>query len=599
MAVQQRTEAGELFAGPRTTRRPAVQAREHAVAAGHHLAALAAQRILDKGGNAADAGVAAGLCIGVLLPDLVSVGGVAPIIYYSAETNDVSTISGVGRWPKAASIEAVRDERTGNIARDLRCCVVPAAMDAWLLALDRFGTMSFGEVAADAIAICERGFVLYDLLARAINAKAEKLAGWPGSAAVFTPNGRPLQEGEVVFQRDLGRTLRRLAEAEAAAWGPNPPAPFPKREGGEARLRQAGLQAARDLFYRGEIAQELARFSRENGGLLDEDDLAGFAVKLEPPIRTTYRDYEINGCGPWSQGPTLPIALNIVEGYDLRALGHNSPQYLHLIAEALKAALSDRHHYIGDPEFIEVPIERLLSKEHAARWRERIDPRRACPEMPARLDVDGRDGHEPRPGHSRAAVAPDTSYVCVVDKQGNVFSATPSDGFGEVPLVPGLGFIISSRGLQSWLDPEAPASVRPGKRPRLTTNPFILFKDGKPIMPFGTPGADVQPQAMLQFVLNVVEFGMNPQEAVEAPRLASYSMPLSGDPHPYRPNLLKLEARAGREAFEGLAARGHDVQPWPDWHPAAGSVCGIWIDRERCTLTAGADPRRVAYALGW
>jgi gamma-glutamyltranspeptidase/glutathione hydrolase len=585
MAVQQRTDVQEIFSGPRRTRRPAVRARRGAVSAGHHLAALAAQRILDRGGNAIDAGVAAGVCIGVLLPDLVNVGGVAPIILHHAASGETATISGVGRWPKAASIDAVRDPATGDLARDLRQCVTPAAMDAWLLALDRFGTLGLAEILADPFDLCERGFVMYDLLATAVAGKAKKLANWPGSAAVFLPKGRPLGVGEVVFQRDLARTFRRLIaayEAGAASGG-----------------RSAGYQAARDLFYRGDIAREVAAFSQANGGLLDYDDLASFSVKLEPPIKVSYRGYEIWGCGPWSQGPTLPIALNILEGYDVRALGHNSPAYLHLITEALKAAFSDRHHHIGDPDFYPVPIERLLSREHAAAWRERIDQERACPEMPARSDVGVGNGREPAvSGPGRVSLPPDTSYVCVVDEQRNAFSATPSDGFG-VPIVPGLGFIISGRGSQAWLDPEAPASVQPGKRPRLTTNPFILFKDGQPVMPFGTPGADVQPQAMLQFVLNVVEFGMDPQEAAEAPRLSTYSFPMTSDPHPYRPNLLKVEERMGQEVFEGLAARGHDVEAWPDWHPAAGSVCGIWVDRENETLTAGADPRRVAYALGW
>jgi gamma-glutamyltranspeptidase/glutathione hydrolase len=584
MAVQQRVQSAELFAGPRRTRRPPVRARHHAVAAGHHLAALAAQRILDRGGNAVDAGVAAGVCIGVLLPDLVSIGGVAPIIHYSATSRQVSTISGVGRWPRKATIETVRDPETGNLARDLRCCVVPAALDAWLLALDRFGTFGLGEVLADAIGLCEDGFVMYDLLAVAVAEKAEQFKRQPGSAAVFLRDGAPIPVGGVVHQPDLARSLQRLVAAYDQA---------------ARSSRHDGYQAARDLFYRGEIAQEMAAFSRENGGLLEYEDLAGFAVKLETPIRTSYHDFEIWGCGPWSQGPTLPIALNILEGYDLRAMGHNSPAYLHLITEALKAALSDRHHHIGDPEFYNVPIQQLLSKEHAATWRSRIDLNRACPEMPARSEVGASNGHEPAPNPSNLPLPPDTSYVCVVDREGNVFSATPSDGFGDVPLVPGLGFIISGRGSQAWLDPEAPASVQPGKRPRLTTNPFILFKDGQPIMPFGTPGADVQPQAMLQFVLNQVEFGLDPQAASEAPRLATYSMPLTSDPHPYRPNLLKIEARVGQEVVDELAERGHQVEVWPDWHPAAGSVCGIWIDRQDGTLTAGADPRRVAYALGW
>jgi gamma-glutamyltranspeptidase/glutathione hydrolase len=472
------------------------------------------------------------------------------------------------------------------MARDMRCCVVPAAADAWLTALDRYGTLGFGEVAADAIALCERGFPLYDVLAGGIALRAESFREWTSSGAVFTPGGRRPRIGELLVQADLGRTLRRLAEAEAAA----------ARSGG----RRAGLQAARDLFYRGEIAEEIARFSRESGGLLSYEDLAAYASKIEPPIRSTYRGYELVGCGPWTQGPALAIAMNILEGYDLAALGHNSPAYLHLLTEALKCAFSDREHYFGDPDFVDVPIEALLSKERAAAWRARIDPERSGGGLPPRLPIGAAPpAREPVANASTAPLPPDTSYVCVVDRAGNVFSGMPSDGFTEVPLVPGLGFIVSSRGTQSWLEADHPARVEPGKRPRLTTNPFILFQDGRPIMPFGTPGADVQVPAMAQFLLNVIDMGMDPQAATEEPRLAPYSMPITADPHPYQPNLLRLEARAGAAAFEGLAARGHDVRPWEDWHPSAGSVCGIWIDRQTGTLTAGADPRRVAYALGW
>jgi gamma-glutamyltranspeptidase/glutathione hydrolase len=584
MATREPAGGGDLFSGPRATRRPAVQARWHAVVAGHPLAALAGQRILDRGGNAADAGVAAGICTAVLLPDLVSLGGVAPVVYYDRRSDEVVTVSGLGRWPRAASTDAVRDARTGQMARDLRCCVVPAAVDAWLLVLERYGTMRLADVAADAIELCQRGFPVYDVLAASIALHGPKLARYSSSAAVFMPDGQPLGVGDLLVQPDLARTLRRLVEAEAA---------------GASAGRAAGLRAARDLFYRGEIAEEVARFSRENGGLLAYEDMASFAVKLEPPTRTTYRGYELFGCGPWCQGPTLPIALNVLEGYDLAGLGHNSPAYLHLLTEALKAAFSDREHYLADPEFVDVPLDDLLSRERGTRWRELIDRGRAWPELPPRLPAGRATGGRTPPARPAAAVPPDTSYACVVDREGNVFSATPSDGFTEVPLVPGLGFVISPRGTQSWIDPEHPACVAPGKRPRLTPAPFILFRDGRPVMPFGTPGADVQPQAMLQFLLNVVEFGMDPQAAAEAPRLATYSMPITADPHPCRPNLLRLEERAGAAAFEGLAALGHDLQPWPDWHPAAGSVCGIWIDQARGTLTAGADPRRAAYALGW
>src|SRR3712207_5177884 len=276
---------------------------------------------------------------------------------------------------------------------------------------------------------------MYDLLATAVRVRAEKLGKWPGTAAVFLPEGRPLEPGELVFQKDLARTLRRLVAAF---------------EDGARQDRSAGYKAARDLFYKGDIAREMAEFAERNGALITYDDIASFSVRLEPPIKVSYRDYEIWGCGPWSQGPTLPIALNILEGYDVKGLGHNSPAYLHLITEALKAAFSDRHHHIGDPDFYPVPIDRLLSKEHAAAWRDRIDLQRAYPEMPPKSDVGGgTNGHRPAatpPG--RVTLPPDTSYVCVVDEQGNVFSATPSDGF-SVPIVPGLGFIISPRGTQA------------------------------------------------------------------------------------------------------------------------------------------------------
>src|SRR3954447_22436121 len=402
MAITQtRTiDTGELFEGPRQTRRPNVRGRRGAISAGHHLAALAGQRILDKGGNAIDAGVTAGICIGILLPDLVNVGGVAPIILHHAKSGETQTISGVGRWPKAANVDSVRDPKTGNMARDLRCCVTPAAMDSWLLALKSYGTMSLAEILADPIDLCENGYVMYDLLATAVAGKAGKFREWPGASKVFMRDGQPLGVGELVIQRDLANTFRRLIAAY---------------DGAASGGRSAGYKAARDLFYTGEIAKEMAAFMADNGGLMTYDDIAGFSVRLEDPIKVSYRDYEIYGCGPWSQGPTLPIALNILEGYDVKGLGHNSVEYLHLIAEALKAAFSDRHHHIGDPDFYPVPIDRLLSKEHGAAWRDRIDTAIAYPEMPPRSDVGGGSGREPSqtpPG--QVSLPPDTSYVCVV-----------------------------------------------------------------------------------------------------------------------------------------------------------------------------------------
>src|SRR5262249_35274366 len=256
------------------------------------------------------------------------------------------------------------------------------------------------------------------------------------------------------------------------------------------------------------------------------------------------------------------------------------------------------------PKFVDVPIEGLFHPEYAAIWRTRIDPQRAAPGMPAPGDPwpyvarprpDSVPSHAPRP--LAAPVKADTSYLCVVDEAANAFSATPSDGVGEAPVVPGLGIIVSDRGVQSRLDPRHPSSIAPGKRPRLTPNPGLIMRDGRVVAPYGTPGGDVQPQAMVQFVVNLIDFGMDPQAAVEAPRIASYSFPDSFHPHAYHPNLVRAEARLPATVIDDLRRRGHDVQPWPAWSAAAGSLCAVVVDRVHGTLLGAADPRRVAYAL--
>lgn len=279
---------------------------------------------------------------------------------------------------------------------------------------------------------------------------------------------------------------------------------------------------------------------------------------------------------------------------------------LHLILEALKAAFADRERFYGDPKFVDVPVDGLLHPEYAAIWRQLIDPQRAAPGMPdpgdpwafaARPRPAAASNTPPRP--LAAPARADTSYLCVVDAAGNAFSATPSDGVGESPLVPGLGIVVSDRGVQSRLDPAHPSAIAPGKRPRLTPNPGLIMRDGRVVAPYGTPGGDVQPQAMVQFVVNLIDFGMDPQAAVEAPRVATYSFPDSFHPHTYRPDLVMAEARLPAIVIDDLRRRGHDVQPWPAWSAAAGSLCAVVVDRAHGTLLGAADPRRVAYALGW
>jgi len=572
---------------PPATARPPVFGRRHMAVAGHPLAATAAATILQRGGNAVDAGVAAGLCINVVQPDEATLGGVAPIMVYSAATRAVQTISGLGRWSRTVDVARLRAAAGGRMPLGVLRSVTPAAVDAWLTALDRFGTLTLAEVAAPALDLAQHGFPIDRYLALNLRAAAPLLARWPSSRAIFLPGGQPPDEGELLVQRDLAGTLGALVEAERACPGD----------------RHEKLMAARDSFYRGPIAQRIARFVAAEGGFLTAADLAEYHVRVEPPVHVCYDGYDVYACGPWCQGPVLLETLNILSGYDPRALGHNSPAYLHLLIESLKAAFADRERYYGDPDVVPVPIDALLSPARAAAWRDRIDHDHAAPDMPdppplaGALDAPGalnigvaRDRGEPQP---------DTSYVCVVDGEGNAFSATPSDGVQYTPVVPGLGLVVSGRGDQSWLDPAHPSAVAPWKRPRLTPNPGLVLRDGALFLAYGTPGGDVQPQAMAQALLNILAFDMDPQAAVEAPRVATYSVPDSFDPHARFPGLVRAEGRLPEATVAALAARGHRVERWPDSIAASGSVCAILVDRAHGALRAGADPRRLAQAIGW
>jgi len=570
--------------------RPTIMGTHGMVASGHYFASLAAQRILDRGGNAVDAGVAAGLCTCVLQIDMVDLAGVAPIMIYVAEQDRVVTISGLGRWPRAASVEYFQKRHGGRIPIGVERCITPGAPDAWIMALREFGTMSLADVMQDAITLAEQGFPMHHFMAANLKDGAEQMSRWESSAAIFLPGGRPPAPGEVFVQKDLGRTMRRMVAAEAAA---------------RSRGREAGLEAARDLFYRGELAREIAAFYQSEGGLLTYDDLASFRAQVEEPVRARFHEYDVYTSGPWCQGPVFAQALTLLADYDLRALGLNSPAYIHVLTEALKLAFADRERYYGDPEFVDVPIEALLSTEYARERRQLINPDTAHPGMPP-AGIPGRGNGAAVPWRGlQPAMEPagtdrlDTSYLCVVDRDGNVFSATPSDGCTQAPVVPGTGLVVSTRGSQSWAVEGHASSVAPGKRPRLTPCPAMVFKHGKPYMPIGTPGGDVQCQSMLQVFLNVALFGMLPQAAVEAPRFATYSYPGSFEPHAYQPDELRIERRLAETAGGALGDKGHRVVTWPDWTWKAGGVCAITIDRNTGVLSAGADLRRTSYAIGW
>jgi gamma-glutamyltranspeptidase/glutathione hydrolase len=574
---------GETYA-----QRPALRGTRHMVAAGHYGAAHAAFAVLEAGGNAVDAAVAGGIALGVLQPDIVNVAGVAPIMVRMAD-GAVHTIAGLGPWPAATDPELFVREYGGHIPESILRTVVPAAPDAWITALGRFGTMTFGEVAAAAIRFADEGFPMYPLLADMIATLKDKYARWPSSAAIYLPGGRPPKVGEVFVQKDLARTLRYMADQEAAAGGD----------------RVAGLKAARDAFYCGDIARAIVEFHRREGGWLSARDLADYHSPIERAPSVRFAGADVYTCGVWCQGPVLGQALNLLDPATLKAAGHNSTDYLHTLVEALKLAFADREAFYGDPRHVEVPLEGLLDPAYGISRRALIDPKRASPEMPPHgtplgaLRRDVRAGAAPRREGVPASPPRDTSYIAVVDRWGNAVSATPSDGSSNSPVVPGTGLCPSSRGSQSWAVEGHPSQVAPGKRPRLTPSPAMAVSPGRYVQPFGTPGGDVQAQAMLQVLLNMQLFDMDPQDAVEHPRMATYSFPDSFEPHDYFPGRLCLESRIDRKTGEELAERGHRVAWWPERIWRAGAVCTIHADLETGVKTAGADPRRASYALGW
>lgn len=549
--------------------------RRHMAASGHYLATQAAFSVLEAGGNAVDAGVAGGLALGVVQTEYVHIAGVAPIMIYLAETDEVVTISGLGWWPRLASAAYFRENHGGRIPMGIKRAVVPGAPDAWLTALERYGTMSFGEVATAAHRFASEGFAVSTLMHEIISDSVEILGRWSENARIYLPDGKPLEPGSVCRLPDLAGSIAYMMDEEAAFAGQG---------------REEGIDAARRAFYRGDIAREIDRYHRENDGWLRMEDLAEFRAGIEPPVSVRFGDIDVFTCGPWCQGPVLAQTLNLLDADILASMRHNSPDYLHYIVEALKLAFADRHAFYGDPRFVDVPIEKLLGSDYAETRRKLIDSYRAAPGMP-------EPGDAPRP---KEWIEPDldTSYVCVVDERGNAFSATPSDGCLNGPVIPGLGLNPSARGGQSWTDPAHPSCLAPGKRPRLTPSPAFARRADEWRMPFGTPGEDVQPQAMLQTFLNVVGFGMPIGEAILQPRLATYSFPGSSDPHNYFPGRLNLEGRIAPATAEELRARGHDVVAWPDWEWRAGSVCAISVDVIGGTMEGAADPRRTGSVAG-
>lgn len=599
------------------TFRPVVRGKRGVVAGGQPLSVEAGLRILQQGGNAVDAGVATILAASVIEFSHFSFGGEVPILI-KLKGQKVVVVEGMGQAPMKATLEffvnRVKDEagsspvadagqttmsgaRKGGLipATGPLSPTVPAVLDACVTALAQFGTKSLAEVIEPAIQLAD-GFPIDELRVQYIRTRLAIFGQWPDAKRLFLPNGEIPKVGDIFVQADLARTLRQIVHAERLAT---------KRARNTRNSRYAGLMAARDYFYRGPIARRIGDYMQANGGLIAAGDFARFTARVGQPVETDYRGYQVYKAGFWTQGPALVETLNMLEGFDLRTMGHNSPTYIHTLAEALKLALADRDRYYGDPDFVKIPMTELLSKDYAALRRPLIDERHASlaqqPGDPLNMravlansvQTIGRASEVPE-----IERANDTTCVNVVDKDGNLFSATPSGAWLPAIVAGDTGVLMGQRLQSSLTDASSPNVVAPGKRPRITLTPTLVLKNGEPFMVLSTPGGDNQDQALLQVMLNVIEFGMNPQEAVEAPRFDTQHYVSSFDDHEFLPGSLNIESRVNPKTIQELSQKGHKVKVQGDWGTLSAPTV-ITYDPRTGVAAAGADPRRSRYAIAW
>jgi len=567
--------------------RPVIRGRHAAASSMKAEATEAARRILDAGGNAFDAAVGGQAALAVSDFSLNGIGSDAVLLIYNAREKKVYSINAEPRAPKLATIEWYQKNNGGKIPESdgLLSGGLPGVVDAWYTLLDRWGTMSFEQVLQPAIDLAENGFPLSESGAADI-AETKKILKYPTTVKIYLPNGQPPKAGQILRNPDLARTLRKLVEADRA---------------NQSKGRHEALKAARDRFYKGDIARDLASFSEANGGLFRYDDFAEYTAEVETPVSVNYRGYQIYKNPSASQGPTELLALNLLEGFDLKAMGLNSPDFLHTSVEAVKLAMADREKYLGDMDFIKIPYDGLLSKDYARERRKLIDPAKASldlrPGTPAGATALDRPVHEGLDGN--ASHVGDTSYIAVVDKDHNMVSFEPSlhSSFGTGVVMGDTGIIFNCRGdYYSLVRGEANA-LEPGKRPRSTLQSTLIMKDGQPYAILGSPGGDDQVMRTMQTLINMIDFGMNIQQAIEAPRWSSRAFPASPFPHTMYPGDMSVEARIPESTRQALIGRGHKLRVEPAW--SIGSNAGIVLDSSSGVLSAGADPRVDAYAWAW
>jgi len=591
LSVTNSMDAQEQSDGSTTlsrTVRPVIRGTQYAVSSMKQPATEAAVRILEAGGNAFDAAVAGQAVLALVNPESNGFGADAVVLVYDAREKKVHSINAEGTAPKLATIDWYNKNNGGRIPNSdgLLSASLPGVIDAWYIMLDRWGTMTFAQVLERAIDVAENGFPIGEGLSRAI-AGSKKIQQYPTTMKVYFPNGRAPQPGELFRNPDSARMLRKLVDAEKAAAG---------------KGRREALRAARDRFYKGDIARTLADFSEKNGGLYRYEDFASYTAKVEAPVSTNYRGYEVFKNASSSQGPAELFMLNILEGYDLEAMGHNSPEYIHASVEALKLAFADREQ-LGDTDFVRIPFEGLLSKGYAVERRKLIDPDRASleirPGSPERFSKTTDPAARVRGAEIGEAdySEGDTSYIAVIDKDRNMVSFEPSlhSGFGTGVVMADTGFIFNCRGDYYSLTPGEPRSLAPGKRPRSTLQSTLVMKDGQPWMITGSPGGDDQIHRTVQTLLNLIDFGMNVQQAIEAPRWSTRSFASSVFPHRMsNPGDLSVETRIPEAIQKALLAKGHKLQTTGPW--SQGSLAAIVVDPRIGVLSAGADPRVEAYA---
>jgi gamma-glutamyltranspeptidase / glutathione hydrolase len=566
------------------TTRPELRGTLGMVSSTHWLASAAGMAVLERGGNAFDAAVAAGLVLQVVEPHLNGPAGEVPAVVYSAERDEVLALAGQGVAPAAATVGRFRDELGLELVPGtgpLGACV-PGAFDAWMLLLRELGTLGPAEVLAYAIGYASDGYPLVPRIADAIRGVERRFREeWPGSAELYLPVPEP---GRLFRNPALADAYRRIvAEAEAGGGG-----------------REERIDRARAAWSRGFVAEAIASFCAAEGGLLTGDDLAGWEARLEAPVSLEYAGHTVFKPGPWSQGPVFLQQLALLEGFDLEAMGHTSADYVHTVVECAKLAFADRDAWYGDPAHVDVPLERLLSRGYADERRALVGDGASAelrpglggsvPNVPSNSLVPEESGAgEPTRG--------DTCHVDVVDRHGNLVSATPSGGWlWSSPVIPELGFPLGTRAQMFWLEEGHPASLAPGKRPRTTLSPSLAFRGGEPYLAFGTPGGDQQDQWTLTVFLAHVHFGLDLQAAIDAPAFHTNHLVSSFWPRRARLRSVEVESRLGAAVLEELRRRGHEVTDAGPW--SLGRVSAVAREPDG-VLKAGANPRGMqGYAVG-